>query len=400
MRKRLAIFNSQLKYGKLLFLSIFVLDLCCLIISNVVAFTTYQNSNKGNYSLGDYWSVVVFMIAIDVIVTVALGSLNEVARRSYRTEVILSTKHIGNSVTLLSVILFLTKSGSRYSRVIVLLTYMLYYVLLIGAHTICRWLLERTKETKQCRRVLLMTTDGFLDEAMGIAENKSIEITGVFLLKSNDKYNYSDIHVVDDVDEAKTILCWLWTNEFVLYGVDTQMIPMKLISACNEMSIKISVVDFEYRVLNLKRITAPDSKAGTLSFLEGKHDVPFPIRRVYWITETEAGIHRGFHAHKLNCQLLYCPYGKIDIKLDNGLGKKDVIRLEGPDKGLLLMPGLWREMIWLETGSVLCVIASEYYDADEYIRDYDKFLEYKKTPQLSDAGYEILSAPIAASKQL
>ena len=52
--------------------------------------------------------------------------------------------------------------------------------------------------------------------------------------------------------------------------------------------------------------------------------------------------------------------------------------LDKPGKGLLLMPGLWREMVWKKTGSVLCVLASEYYDPDEYIRDYSEFLEYNR----------------------
>ena len=109
--------------------------------------------------------------------------------------------------------------------------------------------------------------------------------------------------------------------------------------------------------------------------MEGKRDLPFPIRRVYWITETEAELHRGFHAHKLNCQLLYCPYGKIDIIMDDGQ-KRTTVSLDEPGKGLILMPGLWREMVWKKSRSVLCVLASEYYDPQEYIRDYDEFIAY------------------------
>ncbi|MBP5282993.1 MAG: FdtA/QdtA family cupin domain-containing protein [Lachnospiraceae bacterium] len=139
----------------------------------------------------------------------------------------------------------------------------------------------------------------------------------------------------------------------------------------------LRTVDFEYRVIELKTIANEDPQYGALSFLEGKRDIPFPIRRVYWITETEADLHRGFHAHKLNCQLLFCPHGKIDIVLDDG-ETKNTVTLEGPSKGLLLMPGMWREMIWRETGSVLCVLASEYYDPDEYIRNYDDFKRFKK----------------------
>ena len=143
------------------------------------------------------------------------------------------------------------------------------------------------------------------------------------------------------------------------------------------MHMKIDFVDFNYKVIDVKTIQNADPKYGALSFLEGKRDIPFPIRRVYWITETEADLHRGFHAHKLNCQLLFCPYGAIDIILDDGK-EKHTVRLDEPGKGLLLMPGLWREMVWQKSGSVLCVLASEYYDASEYIRNYDEFIAYDR----------------------
>lgn len=138
----------------------------------------------------------------------------------------------------------------------------------------------------------------------------------------------------------------------------------------------MEAVDFNYKIIDIKTIHGDGYKSGSLSFIEGERGIPFPIRRVYWITEAEAGIHRGFHAHKLNCQLLFCPYGKIDIILDDGQNR-NLVTLDKPGAGLLLMPGLWREMIWKETGSVLCVLASEYYDPDEYIRDYEEFLKFK-----------------------
>lgn len=131
----------------------------------------------------------------------------------------------------------------------------------------------------------------------------------------------------------------------------------------------------KYRTLEIKTAWNADPKQGRLSFVEGERDIPFSIKRVYWITETEADLHRGFHAHKLNSQLLFCPYGEIDIILDDGQ-KKNTVTLDDPGKGLVLTPGLWREMVWKKSGSVLCVLASEYYDEKEYIRDYDEFLAY------------------------
>lgn len=131
----------------------------------------------------------------------------------------------------------------------------------------------------------------------------------------------------------------------------------------------------KYDVMKIKSTHYDDPKSGGLSFFESERDIPFAVRRIYWIYEAEKGTHRGFHAHTLNWQILFCPYGSIDIILDDGK-EKETVTLDEPSKGLILHPGLWREMIWNKTDSVLCVAASEYYDPDEYIRDYDAFLEF------------------------
>ena len=133
----------------------------------------------------------------------------------------------------------------------------------------------------------------------------------------------------------------------------------------------------EYEVIRIKTVMNPDPACGGLSFFEGERDIPFKIRRFYCIYEVDEGVHRGFHAHKLNWQLLFCPYGRIDIILDSG-SERETVTLDEPSKGLILHPGLWREMVWREPKSVLCVAASEYYDPNEYIRDYDAFLEFTR----------------------
>lgn len=131
----------------------------------------------------------------------------------------------------------------------------------------------------------------------------------------------------------------------------------------------------KYDLIKLNTVMNQDSRYGGLSFVEGEKDIPFAIRRIYCIYQTEEGLHRGFHAHKLNWQLLYCPYGEIDIILDDGK-EKERVTLDKPSKGLILHPGLWREMIWKQNDSVLCVAASEYYNPEEYIRNYDEFLQF------------------------
>lgn len=142
----------------------------------------------------------------------------------------------------------------------------------------------------------------------------------------------------------------------------------------------------DYKVIEIKNRYYDNPAEGGLSFFEigEDKDIRFPVRRMYWIYGAEKDTHRGFHAHTLNWQILFCPYGSIDIILDDGR-EKETVTLDSPSKGLILTPGLWREMIWNQTGSVLCVAASEYYDEAEYIRDYDKYLAYAE--QKRNAAY-------------
>ena len=90
-------------------------------------------------------------------------------------------------------------------------------------------------------------------------------------------------------------------------------------------------------------------------------------------TISTAGVQRGGHAHKALRQVLWCPYGSILIRLDDGVEKTEVL-LDDPARGLIVEHYMWREMIWQQADSVLCVAADSYYDADDYIRDYDEFL--------------------------
>lgn len=116
---------------------------------------------------------------------------------------------------------------------------------------------------------------------------------------------------------------------------------------------------------------------GSLSFFEAKRDIPFDIKRIYYIYQVPNGAQRGGHAHKALSQILFCPYGQIRIILDDGISKEEVV-LDNPSKGLLISKGIWRNMIWEMDGSVLCVAASAYYDEDDYIRKYDDFLKLVK----------------------
>ena len=121
--------------------------------------------------------------------------------------------------------------------------------------------------------------------------------------------------------------------------------------------------------------TIPTVDAGELSFFEANHDVGFDIKRIYYISKAPEGVRRGFHAHKELKQLLFCPYGKIQLILENELGREE-IELSDPSIGVVIDRPTWREMLWLQKNSVLCVAASDYYKVEDYIRDYKEFIEY------------------------
>ena len=124
------------------------------------------------------------------------------------------------------------------------------------------------------------------------------------------------------------------------------------------------------RVVRIK--TIPTVNAGELSFFEGTHDVDFDIKRIYYISKVPEGVRRGFHAHKKLKQLLFCPYGRIQLILENELGREE-IELSDPSIGVVIDKPTWREMLWIQKNSVLCVAASDFYDVDDYVRNYDDF---------------------------
>ena len=116
---------------------------------------------------------------------------------------------------------------------------------------------------------------------------------------------------------------------------------------------------------------------GSLVALEENKDIPFDIKRVYYIYGTQENIRRGFHAHRNLEQILICVSGTCKILVDNGY-KKNTILLESPDKGLLISGLEWREMYDFSSDCVLMVLASDFYDEADYIRNYDNFLQEVK----------------------
>ena len=114
---------------------------------------------------------------------------------------------------------------------------------------------------------------------------------------------------------------------------------------------------------------------GGLVAIEGKNDIPFEIKRIYYIYGNDCDIRRGFHAHKNLKQLLICLHGECKIHLDDGENTLEV-SLDDPTKGLIIGGCVWREMYDFTNEAVLLVLASEYYSEADYIRNYDEFIKY------------------------
>lgn len=114
---------------------------------------------------------------------------------------------------------------------------------------------------------------------------------------------------------------------------------------------------------------------GYLSVIENDIDIPFEIKRIYYLYLVPE-VARGAHAHKALQQLLIATSGSVDVIMDDGTNKQ-TFHLDKPWKGLLIPPGLWRDLENFSGGAVLMCLASEKYDAADYIRDYNEFLRYK-----------------------
>lgn len=127
------------------------------------------------------------------------------------------------------------------------------------------------------------------------------------------------------------------------------------------------------RIIDIRKYT--DSR-GYLSVIEGGIDIPFEINRIYYLYMVPEAA-RGAHAHKHLQQLMIATSGSLHVTLDDGLEKKTFV-LDKPWKGLYVAPGMWRDLDNFAGGTVCMVLASEKYKADDYIRDYNEFLEYKK----------------------
>ena len=126
--------------------------------------------------------------------------------------------------------------------------------------------------------------------------------------------------------------------------------------------------------LKLVQLQSHGDTRGSLVALEEGKNVPFKIKRIYYMFDTKLGVERGFHAHKTLKQIVVAVKGSCQLRLDNGSEKAEV-RLENPNQGVIIDSFLWREIYDFSSDCVLMVIADSLYDESDYIRDYNYFLE-------------------------
>jgi len=118
-------------------------------------------------------------------------------------------------------------------------------------------------------------------------------------------------------------------------------------------------------------------RKGNITVVGNKEDIPFEVRRIYYLYDVPGGESRGGHAHRELSQLIIAASGSFTVTLDDGKVKRTFV-LNRPYQGLYIVPGIWRTLDDFSTGAVCLVLASHGYDEADYIRDYDEFIKYKK----------------------
>lgn len=114
---------------------------------------------------------------------------------------------------------------------------------------------------------------------------------------------------------------------------------------------------------------------GNITVVENNKTIPFEIQRIYYLYDVPGGESRGGHAHKALSQFIVAASGSFDVVLDDGRVKR-IVSLDRPYYGLIVYPGIWRALINFSSGAVCLVLASLPYDEQDYIRDYNDFLNY------------------------
>lgn len=140
----------------------------------------------------------------------------------------------------------------------------------------------------------------------------------------------------------------------------------------------------EVKLINFNALG--DSR-GALVALESNKNIPFEIKRVFYIFKTPLNVRRGYHAHKKLQQILICISGSCRIVLDNGRVKKEVV-LDSPSEGLLIDEMIWHEMYGFSADCVLISLASDFYDESDYIRNYELFIKTVHNDAFSNGDFK------------
>ena len=129
---------------------------------------------------------------------------------------------------------------------------------------------------------------------------------------------------------------------------------------------------YDCTIIQLPKI---ENRAGNISPIQGSVDIPFEIKRVFYLYDIPGGEDRGAHAHKKCHQFLIAGSGSFNVLVDDGNDKR-TFNLNRPYYGLYIPPGIWASEIGFSSGSICIVLTSHKYDENDYIRDYQKYLEY------------------------
>jgi WxcM-like, C-terminal len=132
---------------------------------------------------------------------------------------------------------------------------------------------------------------------------------------------------------------------------------------------------FDCNIIHLPKIY---NQAGSITPVQNSIEIPFDIKRVFYLYDIPGGETRGAHAHRGLQQFIIAASGSFDITIDDGRNKKTV-QLNRPYMGLHIKPLIWDYMSNFSSGAIVLVLASGLYDAADYIRDYDEFLQLRKT---------------------
>lgn len=131
---------------------------------------------------------------------------------------------------------------------------------------------------------------------------------------------------------------------------------------------------FDCSLVHFPRI---QNRAGNITAVENNIEVPFAVKRIYYLYDIPGGEDRGAHAHYRLEQLVIAASGSFDITIDDGRNKRTV-SLNRPYYGLHILPGLWRDINNFSSGAILMVLASEVYQPEDYIRTYEEYLNHRK----------------------